>query len=163
MSMQAAYGGGLQEDRSMFGQQSTRQLSTSPPPFFYPSYPSFSDPYGQPNYSAQPAHPHHAYQTIPQAPYGDLSSLPAHSLDPLPHTLPSVASASKRYPDDEVLNPLCINYASMAGIDMSTAAAQQQPHHHHSHSHSHSLSHSQNPHLQVNSRPWSSLLVSLLT
>ncbi|QKX61682.1 uncharacterized protein TRUGW13939_08836 [Talaromyces rugulosus] len=142
MGMQpgAAYGG-MQEDRGMFGQQSTRQLSTSPPPFFYPSYPSYSDPYGQSNYSSQPAHPHHSYHTIPQAQYGDLASLPAHHMDQMPHTLPSGTSASKRlggYPDDEVLNPLCINYASMAGIDMSTTTPQQQQqqhHRHHSHSH----------------------------
>jgi hypothetical protein len=175
MGMQpgAAYGG-MQEDRSMFGQQSTRQLSTSPPPpFFYPSYPSYSDPYGQSNYSSQPAHPHHPYHTIPQAQYGDLASLPAHHLDPLPHTLPSGASANKRlggYPDDEVLNPLCINYASMAGIDMSTTTPQQhQQHHQHQHQHQQHQqhhrhhSHSHHSHLQVNSRPWSSLLVSLLT
>lgn len=167
MGMQPGAYGGLQEDRSMFGQQSTRQLSTSPPPFFYPSYPSYSDPYGQSNYSSQPAHPHHPYHTIPQAQYGDLASLPAHHLDPLPHSLPAATSAGKRlggYPDDEVLNPLCINYASMAGIDMSATTPhqhQQQQHPHRRHTHSHS--HSHHSHLQVNPRPRSSLLVSLLT
>ncbi|KAH8697242.1 hypothetical protein BGW36DRAFT_427209 [Talaromyces proteolyticus] len=130
-NVQSTYGG-MPEDRSMFGQQSTRQLSTSPPPFFYPSYPAYSDPYGHSAYSSPHQAPHNAYNTIPQGPYNDLSSMPGHHLEPLPHSLPSGAPGIKRlsgYADDEVLNPLCINYASMAGIDMS---ASTQPQHHQS-------------------------------
>ncbi|QKX62559.1 uncharacterized protein TRUGW13939_09720 [Talaromyces rugulosus] len=62
MSMQLAYGAGLQEDYNMFSQQSTQQLLTLPPLFL--SHPSHWNLYGQFNYSSQLAHSYHPYQTI---------------------------------------------------------------------------------------------------
>jgi hypothetical protein len=121
-----------QDDRSaMFVQQSTRQLSASPPPLFYSSFP-YSEQYGHPAYPSPQQQVHHGYHPMPTAQYGDLG-MPAAYLDPLPsplQSLSSVAPPAKRmnaFADEEILNPLCINYASMAGLDMSSTS-QQDPH-----------------------------------
>ena len=97
------------EDRGMFSQQFTRQLSTSPPPFSYPSIP-------QPDSST--------YSTYP--PVASFCSLPSNGTDiPLyPHyahalsqayAVPSMTSPPVKqefYGDDEI-NPFSMSYASI--------------------------------------------------
>jgi hypothetical protein len=105
------------DERSMFSQQYTRQLSTSPPPFSYSTYPS--DPLTYSSYSQQ-------------MPYSNLSStcadmplFPSPYLPPLSSsistTLPSMDYPIKQesYLDSEIM-PFSLNYG-MAGIDISTA------------------------------------------
>ena len=105
----------------MFSQQCTRQLSASPPPVFsYSSYP-FPEPH-----IYQPYPQHTAYHTMP-APYADLS-MQAQYLPPLPSTLPTMMGAAtmKReslFPEDDIMSPFSMSYASMAGIDIPTTQA----------------------------------------
>lgn len=109
---------GVHDDSSnMFTQQFTRQLSTSPPPFSYSTYPPEALPYG-------------AYS---QMPYGTLSSscseLPLHPvyLPSLSSTYPPPTLPSMAYPvkqelfAEEDINPFSMNFASMAGIDIAAA------------------------------------------
>ncbi|KAL5332631.1 hypothetical protein BJX70DRAFT_112885 [Aspergillus crustosus] len=114
------------EDRSsMFAYQSTRQLSTSPPPLLsYPSYSSL-DPYNHSSYG----HPQSYH------PYSDLSYHSEYP-SPVPSLLPvamhGANPATKKYSaygDDDIISPFNMSYASMAGIDLS-------PPQHHNHHHS---------------------------
>ncbi|CEL02498.1 Putative Transcription factor bzip [Aspergillus calidoustus] len=123
-----------QEDRgSMFSYQSTRQLSTSPPPIL--SYPSYSalDAYGQSSYAHPPQ-----YHSISGA-YNDLSSYHSEYNSPMPPLLPvsmhGAGPAMKKYSsygDEDIISPFNMSYASMAGIDLSPP--QHHLHHHHHHS-----------------------------
>ncbi|KAL2863066.1 bZIP transcription factor [Aspergillus lucknowensis] len=126
-----------QEDRgsgSMFSYQSTRQLSTSPPPLIsYPSYSSL-DPYGHSSYGHPPS-----YHSLP-APYSDLAFHGEYN-SPVPPLLPvsvhGAGAAMKKYPsygDEDIISPFSMSYASMAGIDLSPA----QHHHNHHHNSNHS-------------------------
>ncbi|KAL3456793.1 hypothetical protein BJX64DRAFT_269961 [Aspergillus heterothallicus] len=118
-----------QEDRgSMFSYQSTRQLSTSPPPILsYPSYSSL-DPYGHPSYTHPPQ-----YHSISGA-YNDLSYHSEYnsSIPPLisMHGAGPTIKKYSSYGDDDIISPFNMSYASMAGIDLSP------PQHHHQHHHS---------------------------
>ncbi|KAL3473767.1 hypothetical protein BJX99DRAFT_233005 [Aspergillus californicus] len=125
-----SYSSSAQEDRgSMFSYQSTRQLSTSPPPILsYNSYSSL-DPYNS-SYGAPPA-----YHSI-AAPYSDVSYHGEYS-NTLPSLLPvamhGAGAATKKYSsygDEDIISPFNMSYASMAGIDLSPS---QHHHHHHSH------------------------------
>ncbi|KAL1985959.1 hypothetical protein VTN96DRAFT_7224 [Rasamsonia emersonii] len=125
-----------QDERgTMFAQQSTRQLSTSPPPLFYSTYP-YHDSYGHQAYPSPPPLPQHfpSYNSLPSAQYGDLS-VPTQYLETLPsplQPLPSSTPAAKRgnaFGEEDMLNPFSMSYASMAGIDLSTATApHEDPH-----------------------------------
>ncbi|KAL4963210.1 bZIP transcription factor [Aspergillus stella-maris] len=115
---------------SMFSYQSTRQLSTSPPPILsYPSYSSI-DPYTH-SYSSHHPPQYHSIS------YNDLSyghnqthnntngtgSNDYPSLLPVMHHQ-STAATAKKYPsygasDDDIISPFNMSYASMAGIDLS--------------------------------------------
>lgn len=115
----------------MFAHQSTRQLSTSPPPpLFYSSYYPYHDSYDHQAYPSPPPLPQQlpSYHSLPSAQYGDLS-VPTQYLETLPsplHPLPSSAPAAKRrnaFGEEDMLNPFSMSYASMAGIDLSTATA----------------------------------------
>ncbi|KAF7715858.1 Cellulolytic transcriptional activator ClrC-like protein [Penicillium ucsense] len=149
------------DERNMFGQQCTRQLSASPPPAF--SYPPLSafDTY-RPNYPQMPIYP------SVSSPYGDVHY--AHYHENAPNTLPMVQSLgmTRKPYDEDMMSPFGMSYASMAGIDIvpqqhaepqlpvpmlsygySHHDVTQTPHlshgqHHHPHStssHSHSHSH----------------------
>ncbi|KAL4801313.1 hypothetical protein BDV18DRAFT_86724 [Aspergillus unguis] len=126
------YSTGTPEDRSsMFSYQSTRQLSTSPPPLLsYPSYSSL-DPYSGHSY----AHPNaYHYNDLP---YPTRNEYPS----PVPSLLPLSmhGAAQKKYSsyggagDDDIISPFNMSYASMAGIDLSPPNR-----HHHSLSDTHS-------------------------
>ncbi|KAI9759405.1 MAG: hypothetical protein M1835_000386 [Candelina submexicana] len=113
-----------QEDRNaMFSHQYTRQLSTSPPPLSYSTYPA-SEHIVYPSY---PQHtPHHAMPlTSAELP------LHAHYLPPLPTTLPSMSSYSSSikqegmYVEEEMMNPFNMNYGSMAGMEIPTSQPYQ--------------------------------------
>jgi hypothetical protein len=115
----------------MFSYQSTRQLSTSPPPIL--SYPSYSalDAYGQSSYAHPPQ-----YHSISGA-YNDLSSYHSEYSSHMPPLLPvsmhGAGPAMKKYSsygDEDIISPFNMSYASMAGIDLSPP---QHPHHHHHH------------------------------
>jgi len=105
------------DERSMFAHQYTRQLSTSPPPFAYSTYPT--EPMTFSAYSQE-------------IPYSSLSSscseiplFPSY-LQPLSSSIPTTMSTMdypiKQEPFLEAeVNPFNMNYASMAGIDMSAA------------------------------------------
>ncbi|KAF3389308.1 hypothetical protein F1880_003557 [Penicillium rolfsii] len=100
-----------QDERDMFGQQCTRQLSASPPPVFsYPPLPSY-DGY-RPSYGQMPV-----YHTVPSS-YGDISF--AEYGEQVPNVLPMVsASGVGRKPyDEDMMSPFGMSYATMAGIDL---------------------------------------------
>ncbi|KAL4978165.1 hypothetical protein BDW66DRAFT_131143 [Aspergillus desertorum] len=106
-----------QEDRgSMFSYQSTRQLSTSPPPILsYPPYSSL-DHYSHSSYSSHlPAY----------HPYSDVTyhnDYPSHVPSLLPLSMHGAGHAVKKYSsygDDDIISPFNMSYASMAGIDLS--------------------------------------------
>ncbi|KAF2761995.1 hypothetical protein EJ05DRAFT_472932 [Pseudovirgaria hyperparasitica] len=102
-----------QDDRGLFAHQYTRQLSTSPPPYSYATYPSHETV----SYSTYP--PPSAYQAGATA---DSGYTPPY-LPPLssayPNTLPSMVHPVKQeYYGEEVISPYSMSYASMAGIDI---------------------------------------------
>ena len=107
----------VHDDRSMFSQQFTRQLSTSPPPFAFSTYPSEAVP----------------YTTFSQhMPYAALSStcteIPMYSpylppvSSPYSQNLPSMTYPAKQelFAEEEI-NPFNLSYASINGLDMSAA------------------------------------------
>ncbi|OJJ03803.1 hypothetical protein ASPVEDRAFT_85231 [Aspergillus versicolor CBS 583.65] len=112
-----------QEERgSMFSYQSTRQLSTSPPPLL--SYSSL-DPYGQHSYGHPPA-----YHSL-SGPYGDMAyhgEYPSPVPSLLPVTMHGSGPAKKysSYGDDDIISPFNMSYASMAGIDLAPAQHHQE-------------------------------------
>lgn len=102
----------------MFAHQYTRQLSTSPPPFTYSTY---QEPLAYSGYSQEMP-----YATLSSS-CGEMLPFPAY-MQPLSSSLPTTMSGMD-YPikqeamfDTEV-NPFNMNYASMAGIDLSAAQA----------------------------------------
>ncbi|GLI80196.1 hypothetical protein PoHVEF18_008547 [Penicillium ochrochloron] len=100
-----------QDERGMFGQQCTRQLSASPPPVFsYPPLPSY-DSY-RPSYGQMPV-----YHTVPSS-YSDISF--AEYGEPAPSVVPMVgAPGMGRKPyDEDMMSPFGMSYATMAGIDL---------------------------------------------
>lgn len=102
------------DDRSMFSEQYTRQLSTSPPPFSYASLPPADSI---------------SYATYPQATtYCRMQStnmeMPLYPqyLPPMQQSYNMTTPHIKQefYGDDE-MSPFSMSYASMAGVDVSTA------------------------------------------
>lgn len=103
------------DDRSMFSQQYTRQLSTSPPPF---------------SYSQVPSNDATSYSTYPQV--GSYYSMPGGRSD-LPlypqyyqnyqHILPSMGTppVKQEFYNEDDMSPFSLSYASMAGVDVSAA------------------------------------------
>jgi hypothetical protein len=105
------YNNTTQDERGMFGQQCTRQLSASPPPVFsYPPLPSY-DGY-RPSYGQMPV-----YHTVPSS-YSDISF--AEYGEPVPSVVPMVGAPGigrKPY-DEDMMSPFGMSYATMAGIDL---------------------------------------------
>lgn len=103
------------DERSMFAQQCTRQLTASPPPAFsYPQMPSY-DAYRQ-TYNQMPV-----YQTIPGA-YGNMSFPEYNDAVAVSTGVPMVPTAAMGTPrkpyDEDIMSPFSMSYASMAGIDL---------------------------------------------
>ncbi len=99
------------DDRGMFSQQYTRQMSTSPPPF---------------SYSTLAATDSTSYSTYPPAGSycmpGNSMDMPVftHYLPPIQnyqHIVPSMTSppVKQEYYNDDEINPFSMSYASMAG------------------------------------------------
>jgi hypothetical protein len=106
------------DDRGMFSQQYTRQMSTSPPPFSYSGL-STTD---TTSYSTYPQTA--SYCTVPS----NGMELPVYSqyLPPIhhyQHIVPSMTSPpiKQEYFNDDEINPFSMSYASMAGVDVSAA------------------------------------------
>lgn len=107
----------VHDDRNMFSQQFTRQISTSPPPFAFSTYPS--EPLSYTAYSQ-----HMPYSSLPST----CAEIPMY-----PQYLPSLSSAYQShvpgmaYPvkqelfAEEEINPFNVSYASITGLDMSAA------------------------------------------
>ncbi|KAF2088999.1 hypothetical protein K490DRAFT_38886 [Saccharata proteae CBS 121410] len=111
-----------QDDRSLFSQQHFRQLSTSPPPFSYSTYPAPDAA----NYA--PYSQHGQYGAIATT----STDMPVFApyLPPLtsayPGTLPSMVHPVKpEYYGEEEISPFSMSYASMAGIDIPVSHSYQ--------------------------------------
>ena len=102
----------------MFSHQYTRQLSTSPPPFSYSTYPAPDTAAYTVPYAATHA-PYHSIPTTmtPEMPYSTPYLPPLSAA--YPTTLPSLAPTMKSeyYPDEEI-SPFGVGYAQIAGIDI---------------------------------------------
>jgi hypothetical protein len=106
------------EDRGMFSQQYTRQLSTSPPPFSYASMAGTESHAGYPSYSQSTA-----YCNMPQTmdiPLYHSYMQPMHQAYPNGIATPPIKQ--EFYAEDEI-NPFSMSYASIAGVDVSTTVA----------------------------------------
>ncbi|KAJ6024432.1 hypothetical protein N7540_005229 [Penicillium herquei] len=108
------------DERAMFAQQCTRQLTASPPPAFsYPQLPAY-DAYRQ--YTQLPV-----YQSIPSG-YGNHHHHGGHMSfaeynETIPSVVPMVPTAAMGAPrksqyDEDIMSPFSMSYASMAGIDL---------------------------------------------
>lgn len=109
------YYGETPDERSMFGQQCTRQLSASPPPAF--SYqpvqhhydPSYRAPFTQiPIYNSEP--PTYTTMTFPEY----TESIPAG----IPMVHGALHPTRKPAYDEDIISPFGMSYASMAGIEL---------------------------------------------
>ncbi|KAF2145640.1 uncharacterized protein K452DRAFT_264843 [Aplosporella prunicola CBS 121167] len=108
------------DDRSLFSHQYTRQLSTSPPPFAYSTYPA-----PDMTYSSYSQSPYHAIPITTAEPQVFTPYLPPIS-SAYPGTLPSIGQATKQeFYSDEEISPFSMNYASMAGIDIPVSHSYQ--------------------------------------
>ncbi|KAJ5570404.1 uncharacterized protein N7459_009834 [Penicillium hispanicum] len=112
------------DERTMFAQQCTRQLSASPPPVFsYPSLPSY-DAY-RPAYGQVPV-----YHTVPSS-YHDMPFSGGYgpSVSSVVPMVPSQAMGAPRKPtyDEDIISPFSMSYASMAGIDLCPPASHPEP------------------------------------
>ena len=114
------------DDGNMFSHQYTRQLSTSPPPLSYSTYPSETVTYAPYTQHAQYPSIHAATPELPVfTPYLPPLSSNYHQ------SVPSMGYAPKQeyYGSDE-MSPFSMSYASMAGIDIPASQAYQDSHAH---------------------------------
>lgn len=114
---QAPSGQYLQFDgRDMFTEQYTRQLSTSPPPFVYSSYPTETMGF------AAFSHQEMSYPSVSSA---DMPIFPSY-LPPLSSQIPTTMGAmefpvKQEHFLDAEFTPFGLTYASMANIDITAA------------------------------------------
>lgn len=102
------------DDRSMFSQQYTRQLSTSPPPFSYTAMPTAANTefasYAAPGYcgiqSAVTNMPFYPQYLPPLRQHPGVPSMANHQI-------------KQEFCDD--MSPFSMSYASMAGVDVPAA------------------------------------------
>jgi hypothetical protein len=104
------------EERGMFSHQYTRQLSTSPPPFSYSTYPAPESA----AYTVPYTTTHAPYHSIPTTMTPEMPSY-APYLPPLssayPTTLPSLVHPMKsEYYGEEEISPFGVGYAAMVDI-----------------------------------------------
>lgn len=106
------------DERAMFAQQCTRQLSASPPPVFsYPSLPAYNA-YHPTSYTQLPL-----YHTVPST-YSEISFPYSESMPPV--VPPALNIPRKPAYDEDIISPFSMSYASMAGIDLCPQSQQQQ-------------------------------------
>jgi len=113
------------DERNMFGQQCTRQLSASPPPVFSYAPLHTYDAY-RPAYGQLPV-----YHSVPST-YGEVTSYPAEYGESLPSLVPMIpghppGTIRKPAYDEDIISPFSMSYASMAGIDLCSQPSQPQP------------------------------------
>jgi hypothetical protein len=122
LQQQNAYGTVLEAsgaNNSIYSEQlNSRQIATSSPPesFFYQSYSSYPEVYGHQNSYPSPQHLHHnAFQAVPHSHYGEISGQVAsqHHLNDL-----SQSKQTNSLSDEQDLNPLYLDYTSIAGLDI---------------------------------------------
>jgi hypothetical protein len=105
------------EERGMFSHQYTRQLSTSPPPFSYSTYPA-PDQAAYVPYASAPA----PYHSVPATTSQEVPMYSPYSLPPIsaayPNTLPSLVHVKSEYYPEEEISPFSMSYATMAGIEI---------------------------------------------
>lgn len=112
------------DERAMFAQQCTRQLSASPPPVFsYPPLPTY-DTY-RPTLSQLPL-----YHTVPSA-YGEIPFVPEYN-DPISSVVPmapgpGLGMSRKSAYDEDIISPFSMSYATMAGIDLCPQPSHPEP------------------------------------
>jgi hypothetical protein len=101
----------------MFSHQYTRQLSTSPPPFSYSTYPA-PDQAAYVPYASAPA----PYHSVPATTSQEVPMYSPYSLPPIsaayPNTLPSLVHVKSEYYPEEEISPFSMSYATMAGIEI---------------------------------------------
>lgn len=107
----------------MFSQQFTRQLSTSPPPFNYQSYPS-ADLVSMSTYA--PSNACYALST-PPADFPTYGSYLSPAMQHYGSYLPTMPIKQEYYGDDEI-SPFSMSYASMAGMDIANHTNPYQDH-----------------------------------
>ncbi|KAI9845327.1 MAG: hypothetical protein M1837_004949 [Sclerophora amabilis] len=114
----------LQQDRQqpMFAHQYTRQLSTSPPPTFVGSYPSQDH---MPCYSYPQHTPRYKMVSVPESHYRP--TIPTTLPGMVPHHSGSIKQEST-YAEDDSMGPFSMNFAAMAGLDMSSTHGYQASH-----------------------------------
>ncbi|KKZ63537.1 hypothetical protein EMCG_02162 [[Emmonsia] crescens] len=104
---------------SMFSDQSTRQLSASPPLAFAPHYQQCSQSYSYPQYPQESTYHSAPIPTTELPPSG-------YYIQPLSSHPPPAQELV--YSEDDLLTPFGMNYASMAGYDIpATSAPYQDP------------------------------------
>lgn len=111
------------DDRGMFSQQYTRQMTTSPPPFSLGAFSSNESA----SYSTYP--PATTYCSMPSS----TIDMPLYSqyLPPIQqsyqHVVPSMTSPpiKQEFYNDDDMSPFSLSYASMAGVDVSAAQSYQ--------------------------------------
>lgn len=107
------------DERAMFAQQCTRQLSASPPPVFsYPCLPAY-DAYHPTSYTQLPL-----YHTVPST-YNEISFPYSDSISSV--VPPALSMPRKPAYDEDIMSPFSMSYATMAGIDLCPQSQQQQP------------------------------------
>jgi hypothetical protein len=104
------------EERGMFSHQYTRQLSTSPPPFSYSTYPAPDTAAYTVPYAASTA-PYHSIPTTttPEMPMYTPYLPPLSSA--YPTTLPSLVHPMKSEYYAEDISPFGVGYSAMAGLE----------------------------------------------
>ena len=107
------------DDRAMFSQQYTRQLSTSPPPFSYATVPS-NDTTSYTNYAQTTQ-----YYSMPGG-RSDMALYPQY-YPTYQHVVPSMTTPpiKQEYYNEDDMSPFSLSYASMAGIDVSASHSYQ--------------------------------------
>jgi len=108
------------EDRGMFSQQYTRQLSTSPPPFSYASLAGTESHASYPSYSQS-----NAYCNMPPTmdiPLYHSYMQPMHHQAYAANGIATPPIKQEFYAEDEI-NPFSMSYASIACVDVSTTVA----------------------------------------
>lgn len=104
----------LPEDRTMFSQQYTRQLSTSPPPFTYASMP-MTDSYAFPTQA-------NTYCSMPPT---EQQPMYSQYLPPMQQQYPAGMPPKVDFYGDDDMSPFSMSYASIASVDVAAAQSYQ--------------------------------------
>lgn len=108
----------------MFSHQYTRQLSTSPPPFSYATYPPME-------LMPTVSYPSSGTYAAMSAPSSECSSyqmyLPPLLQQSYGNYLPTMGPVKQEFYGDDETSPFSMSYASMAGMDIPNMHVYQEP------------------------------------